>query len=307
VITAENRASFFTDYAPYRLGVKPKPAESIAALGPAYHEGLAAYAKFTSQYDGSIPAKRRIQKIVEKDKAWIGFFSSRCKATLIHYYNQTIDDRTCETAETRNGWCLGATSTWLHRRVRGRDIFPAEFYASDAPCAATARKIMDYQTKVLAHKDLLPEHVRMAAGGKPALDYIYGKPGVGPLLYKPLNWMSDELGKRYADVPHLISTFPVDASTNPLMLVALYFHEYSGGGAHAIALDRSRGELFDPNIGVIRVNSGKSIDLCNFLVHNLLNQFYVHSKPPGMLTREPYNKNLTLLRVFQVRVKEVEK
>lgn len=299
MLTDDNRTYFFNMFVPHQwhtLGYQPP--QPMLVGGSRYYQALATFQNYLKANPSPNPL-RAIRRTVTNDDKWRKFFSNRCAADIVHYYNQKLDDRTYESEHTPEGWCLGAVSSWLHRRARNKDVFPIEFYYANAACANVATKIMQFQNYLLKHLDNMPRHIQLAGGAKPALDYIYGRPGVGRAAYRPLLLEDNDISQRFNNLPQTINQFGRQIQ-NPLLLVSINFHEYIFGGAHALGIDRSTGEIFDPNLGVIKVRSGTSLDICNFLLNNIFNQYYVHNAPPGMLTREPYNGNIALLRIFNV-------
>lgn len=296
MITEANRAAFFNNFIPWRLDFKTRD-EGYEGGGRTYFDSLKTFRPFLLNRNARARSKPGvyIQKKVNLAKEWYEYFKNKYSVSLKHYYMQTLDDRIYKEQITEKGWCLGISSVWIRHKELGQELFPDEVYKNNASCVTVARKIMDFQNKVNKHSHLLPDHVKRAKGAKPALDYIYSMPGVSKRLYWPITFRNPMTN--FKQIPSMINKF--QRIPSPRMLVGIW---WKSGGAHAIAIDRSTCELFDPVLGVFQVDSGNSLDLTKFMVNILLNKYYFDKKnvPRKALQNEPFHGHIDHFKVFQV-------
>ena len=164
-------------------------------------------------------------------------------------YNQVFDSRLYNNKLTENGWCLGISGMWLKRKKTNDDLFPNAIYQERSlnQKHGAVITLMRNQRRIIENFGVIKDSPLNKVNVN-VMRYI----GDGDL--DPTGTVVS-CDPRTVDCQRLVKAVLQDAATprrkskdgNALYLISMFFE---GKGGHAMALDMSRAEFFDPNKGV---------------------------------------------------------
>lgn len=205
-----------------------------------------------------------------------GNYLKKYKIALRIPYVQALDKRPFQYKISKQGWCLGAAAYWLKGKKDGNPVLPDEFYINKDLSTAngTIIRLMLNQDKMRTLGDSI-KRGSVDPRAKNALDYVMGgrcsptaltmrNESVSLRIKRKL--LHEELLEKNKKYHGVHGTGHKD-----LFLGAMFFE---GGGGHAVALDLSAGQLFDPNFGVFSHITDQSKFIARFLYEIFLHNTY---------------------------------